>query len=210
MKKLLSTTLLGIALIACQEKKQESVIVNENKTTKELSTELDSLNTNMVTSWDTMIMNDDLKMSSIKRMIQELSFIDGSNKDSVALLDTLYEGTKAARYERERLTNAQIEAYDLAQEILLSRVYGYSAIVPQIEKYPMMLELQIDITKLDQEVVFLRSGYDNYALFYNDLLKNFPVTLAKLKPKYSTLQTVGVFTIIDDSENIVEEDSLVQ
>ena len=44
MKKLLSTTLLGIALIACQEKKQESVIVNENKTTKELSTELDSLN----------------------------------------------------------------------------------------------------------------------------------------------------------------------
>lgn len=205
---ILAISVLGIALVGCTEKQENQEIeIVEKIEPAELQVQLDSLLENRIIAWDTMMLQDDLKMSSIKRLIQELSFIDGSKEDSIIMLDSLYDFTKNIRYTMDNVSNEKIDTYDNVQAVLLKRILGYAEIIPELNNYPMVPELHADVMKMDGQVVFMRAGYDNFALEFNNLLTNFPNTLRKLKPKYSTLKPVGVFTIVNDVDETELDES---
>lgn len=152
------------------------VACTSNTNKKEMSntpSELDLTLSRADSSWNVMMRSDDLKIDNMLRLSTELLLVE--NCDSVKLLSakdkirTLNE----KRYTKETLGNPGIiDQYDsltteavniLRDEIRKNKKAGH---------YQLIMQLQEEIVRADDSVLYYRKGYDQQASQLNALMNS--------------------------------------
>lgn len=162
--------LCAAAYSACQR-------ASEEKKTGERELEIDSLritytglSDSLQARWRILMSAEEQRLQDMRRLLQEISYTPVYNK---VRYDTLLENLEQVyemRFEQESMTSEEIDKYDSASTRLKTEIIQFALNHPDIEEYPLMGRLIEDIEAADQQVLFHRVQYDNYARDYNHFL----------------------------------------
>lgn len=161
--------LLAAAYTACQRASEEQR--TDIGATDSVLVVYKSLNDSVMMAWNEVEANEALKLSDMKRLLEEISYTPVYNKGRYDSLWNTLQELYAIRLEADVMTSEQIDRYDSAITYLQREVIDFAYTHPDFEQYPLMGKLTDSIRAADDRVLFLRSRYDNYVREYNDFLK---------------------------------------
>lgn len=119
-------------------------------------------------AWNFMMEDDDLKLSDLKRLLQEMEY---SYQYDSLVLDTLkqeLENLKTLRYDQVTVAVSEnIDNYDIATNALINRVISLAYSQPAFNQYTLMAELEADILAANERVLYYRIEHDRWAKKYN-------------------------------------------
>ncbi len=181
MKKVsIAVVLIIVALYSCTTStstKDPAVVLDSLQTTYKV------INDSLSNAWKVMIDDDDLKLTYMKRLLQEVEFTNNFDKDTVDGLKQRVDAAMALRYDQQSMSDSDlIDEYDATVQNLISEISGYARSNPFYEKYPLMAELITDIQTADGRVLFHRVHYDDFAKLYNQFLSDNGDLLDQIDP----------------------------
>jgi hypothetical protein len=185
---------LVLCLNQCNHKNQS--VNHKSKNPNLLLNEWKSMRDSVNMSWEKMMASDDNKISDIKRLLDEISYIP---KHDLFLLDSLrimQAKLKGKRYNQQTMQESnRIDLYDMATDSLIKKSYLLAQKTPEIQKYANVMQLIQDINAADNEVVIYRVKYDKFASRYNAFMIKNKSTIATLIPSDSLIENYYLFTI---------------
>lgn len=197
MRRLL--LIIGIATLVFACKKSKKSDKEDTKTDQieissdQLKSILDSNITQANTMWDSVIIADDNKMADIKRLLDEISYTESSDEKRLKELYALFEEVQKMRYTQRNVNGTLIDAYDEAQDKLISSANALAESTPNIESHPLAIELMNDIVEADGMTFSKRGDYDIYAKRVNWALKQHSAKVKELGKPYENLNKLGIF-----------------
>ena len=153
---------------------------NKANKTKAVIADIDSVKMVLVSlqdstskTWQTMIREDDQKITYLKRLIDEVSYTKVYDKVVYDSLATGIETLKAIRYDQNSMADSdKIDLYDETTAEIVNKVLTFAQDHPKYEDYPIMAELINDILDADNKVIYRRVDYDNIAIEYNKFIEH--------------------------------------
>ena len=199
MKKLIPILIITtLFAVGCKKSTKDN---NENSesteiveyTPKDIKILLDSTLKLANFTWDSVIYLDDEKMSNIKRLLDEISYCEGSDEKKLKELNALHNEVKNIRYNQDNITSDLIDNYDKYQDQLISETIQLAESTPNIEAHPLAIELIEEITTADGMTFSKRGDYDIWAKKINKTLKDYPELVKELGAPYSNYRKLGIF-----------------
>ena len=173
MKKYILLIVLGIFILqSCEQAKKKQALKTENTSNlNAIKMHKDSA----AFAWKRMMLNDDQKFNNMISLLDNISYIPGSNEKEVKELKLLVEKTWKTRYDSTQMTAAIVDGFD-------EKTKG-------IEKYANVSTLQQEIFKADNTNLMLdRAHYDKWAKNYNNLItKEHTKTSGESLPLFESL-----------------------
>lgn len=160
--------LMAAAYTACQRASEERL---SDTAADSVLVVYKSLDDSVKLAWNEVADNEELKLSDMKRLLQEISYTPVYNQERYDSLWNSLQEVYAIRLEADIMTSEQIDRYDSAVTSLQREVIDFARTHPDFERYPLMGKLADSIEAADNRVLFLRTRYDNYVREYNDFLK---------------------------------------
>lgn len=197
MKKYVALiSVCSFLIFSCEPKKEQKQeptntnVAEKSKVQMEIDQLLDSVNT----VWNAMILSDDEKFLSIKRLLEEISYTKKYNVLKQQELLNQLPAIKAKRYTQETLSDSSITAYDAATDTLISHVFKLSAATPDLSNHTIAAELIEEINAANgNELIQYRVKYDRWAKELNAYIKNNKEELEKLGEPYKSLKELSLF-----------------
>ena len=125
----------------------------------------------LTAKWQEMVKDDDDKLASMKRLMEEVSYTNDYDEQQFDSLMAAIAAINKERYDWKSMTNSDIiDQYDVESDALLAKVLNVAQSHPQFENYPLMQELITEIQESDNRVFFHRVVYDDLAKNYNSFI----------------------------------------
>lgn len=136
---------------------------------KEIISSISPYKDSMVMFWDSLRLDDSLKMSNIKRLLQEVTYCNEYDEASVAKLTEDIKSLEKMRLQLGTLSDKAISEYDQSMEKLIKELYELKEKTNELESHMIVEDLvnQINESELNNVIRF-RSSYDYYAKLYNE------------------------------------------
>ena len=152
---------------------------NKANKTKAVIADIDSVKIALVSlqdstskTWQTMIREEEKKITYLKRLIDEVSYTKVYDKAVYDSLATGIETLRAIRYDQNSMADSdKIDLYDETTAEIVNKVITFAQNHPKYEDYPIMAELINDILDADNKVIYRRVDYDNIAIEYNKFIE---------------------------------------
>lgn len=203
MRKIALFSMIVIGLVSCNKSdKVEQETPNEEVkevvlSAQDIKLKLDSSIILASSTWDSVIITDDEKMANIKRLLDEISYCDGANDRKLKKLFKFHKSVIEMRYTKDNITSELIDAYDNAQDSLISETNTLAETTPNIEAHPLAIELMDEIIKADGMTVSKRGDYDMWTKQINNSIKNHSDLIKGLGLPYSGYTKKGIFGFED-------------
>ena len=172
LRILLITALSASAYTACQRASEEKQAEDELVLIDSLQQTYTGLSDSAAVRWEVIVEAEEQQLAHMREILEELGAQPVFNK---ARYDSLYEGFQqlyALRLtEAEELTSEQIDRYDSASQALKTQIIAYAEDHPDIRKFPLVPKLLDSIEAADQQMLFHRVRYDNFARDLNHFLE---------------------------------------
>jgi hypothetical protein len=154
------------------------------KDTEALKTEYQQIQTQLDTTWQTMMEDDDEKIFYLDRLLDEVSYTGDYDEELYKSLKEQVAHLKEQRYTRQTMANStEIDLYDEATRKVMLEVIAFAREHPQYERYPLMEELIYDIQQKDQNVLLYRMDYDDAAKAYNRFIEKHEELVKEIENK---------------------------
>jgi len=161
LKSILPIIIITVILGAC----------NKNASTSLTPTAIDSLktvfqdiNNKLDTSWKEMIQDDDDKLFSLKRILQEVEYSGNYNRLKLDSLKKEVDQLAVVRYNQQTMLDSElINLYDSMTTQAMGRVTMFTTRLSQFEQYPTMGKLLQEAFEADDRVLRFRIEYDRAA-----------------------------------------------
>jgi hypothetical protein len=187
-----------LVLILLSSCNKETTSGNSDKSIA-LKNEIDSLQIVINNAWDTMMVEDDVKLKYMKRVLDEAVYVLNSDEAKKNKLSAQIDTLKNLRYDRISVSNSNlIDKYDSATNLNIKRVFDYLDSNDSAYSVPLINDLHIEIDELDQMVIHRRGHYDEPAMHFNKLLKEEEKNIKKLGEPYSSLKPYPLFVLMPD------------
>ena len=187
MKKIIGIVFLSIILLqACKKETKKVETKSEDKVNlADIQIHKDSANV----AWKRMMANDDQKFKNMLALLDNISFISGSNEKVIKQVKTEIETLWKSRYDSTQMTAANVDGFDQKTSELISKITDIAQKTPGIEKYANCSNLQQEISNADNNTLLLdRAHYDKWAKEYNNLIsKENKDNKSKSLPLFETL-----------------------
>jgi len=181
----------GLAILCACSKKNTSTSSHQPDFKSYLKVVVDSMNTN----WSSLDASEKDKLQSIDRLLDELSYINGSNTPKIDSLKTFVKTVKAAMLQPESMTSQEIDEYDILTDKLIRATLALVAATPSTEAHPLVAELEKSITEADGNLVVYRYKYDRWAMQFNELITSNKGRLVKMGAPYSEFKPRPLFQL---------------
>jgi len=182
--------IFGVAIFyACSKKTASTASQPDFKSNLRLV--LDSMNTN----WSSMDASETDKLQSINRVLDELSYINGSNSVKIDSLKSSVKIVKAAMLSPESMTSKGIDEYDIMTDNLIRATLSLIASTPSTEEHPLIAKLESSIASADGNLIVFRYKYDRWAIQFNEIVTNNKGRLTKMGAPYSEYKIRPLFQI---------------
>lgn len=169
MKKYILLIVLGIFILqSCEKAKKKPALKSENTSNlNAIKMHKDSA----AFAWKRMMLNDDQKFKNMISLLDNISYIPGSNEKEIKELKLLVEKTWKTRYDSSQMTAAIVDGFDEKTSELIGKIFTLAEKTKGIEKYANVSTLQQEIFKADNTNLMLdRAHYDKWAKNYNNLI----------------------------------------
>jgi hypothetical protein len=131
--------------------------------------------------WSQMIEDDDEKLFSMKRLLDEVSYTGAYNEKQYNQLVEEVESLSAMRYDQNSMSSGDlIDQYDSMSLRIISEVIEYAQHHPEYNNYPLMEELVNEIMEAQYNVLNYRIHYDHAADDYNYFIANNQEIIAQI------------------------------
>ena len=148
-------------------------------------------------TWNIMIYEDDMKLSFLKQLLEEIELTNEYDEEAVKNLKARVEDTRKMRYDQKSMGNQElIDEYDFAISSLIKEITALARANPQFQNFPRMEQLIDNIAYIDERVLFHRIHYDFFAKDYNTLVTDHPDLVREVNPG-DPQDRVNVFQIIE-------------
>lgn len=140
---------------------------------QEMITTISPYRDSLAMYWDSLTVDDSLKISNIKRLLQEVTYCKEYNEAAVAKLTEGVKSLEQSKLQLESLSDQAISEYDQSMEKLIKELYELKDQTKELESHMVVEELvnQIDESEINNVIRF-RSSYDYYAKLYNEKRAN--------------------------------------
>ena len=168
MHKFIIYILLISLFSACQtEKKTEE----KQAETDSLAVVYLDLSNEVEAAWDSMMAEEDKKIVSMKRLLEEVSYTNEYDEAKFnALMDDV-NTIKDLRVKIDSMETEDIDFYDSVSTGIITKVNNFAKGHPKFNQYPLMQDLIDDIYQYDNQKLIRRNAYDAKALEYNQFIK---------------------------------------
>ncbi|MBO9700508.1 MAG: hypothetical protein J7604_09895 [Sporocytophaga sp.] len=183
--------IIGIAIFYSCSKKTSSTSSSQPDFKSNLSLVVDSMNT----YWSSMDASEKDKLQSIDRLLDELSYINGSNAVKIDSLKSSVKIVKAAMLRAESMTSQEIDEYDIKTDNLIRATLALIASTPSTEEHPLIAKLESSISSADGNLIVFRYKYDRWAIQFNEIVTNNKGRLTKMGAPYSEYKIRPLFQI---------------
>jgi hypothetical protein len=196
MNKIYFLTLLCVSFLLynCKQTKDSGKIskAKVDSTIQHLNTLEDSI----ANSWQQMSKNEEDMFFNINRLLQEIEYIPGHDKNALDTLRKANERIKSMRYNQATMAESHlIDRYDEATSALINNVQRFAASVTGIEKHQVAVQLMEEIPQQYQKIYLNRVHYDFHIQDYNKLVDKHKKKLEKYDPKYKELRSRPMFQL---------------
>jgi len=159
--------LILLVVVGCTRSGKKGTEISSRKIDS-LRSHFEFLQSELALNWTVMMEDDDEKLFSIKRLLEEVSYTGTYNEKQFNLLMANLESVKNHRYDQRTMVRSEhIDEYDSMGTLLISEVIEFAQHHPEFDNYPLMAELVNDIMEAQHEVLFFRVRYDNVVFEYN-------------------------------------------
>jgi hypothetical protein len=166
-KRIAFGILILLVVVGCTRSGKKTTEVSARKIDS-LRSHFEFLQSEIALNWAVMMEDDDEKLFSIKRLLEEVSYTGAYNEKQFNLLMAALEAVKNHQYDQKTMgRSAHIDEYDSMSTHLISEVIEFAQHHPEFDNYPLMAELVNEIMEAQYEVFFFRVRYDNVAFEYN-------------------------------------------
>jgi len=122
-------------------------------------------------TWNFMIAEDDLKLTFMKRLLEEITHSNSYDEETVNSLVSRIEDARLMRYDRQSMGNQNlIDEYDFAINSLIKEITALARSNPRYQNFPSMAQLIEYIQETDERVLLHRVHYDFFAKDYNKFI----------------------------------------
>ena len=183
LKYLIYCLVLSILIFSCERKKRSAAVSDE--AIAKVKVDIEGLSDSIKIAWDEMIADDDLMLSDIKRLLEEISY---SSRYNVLLHDSLIKlrgKLIQTRYDEITMSiSGKIDQYDELTDLLINGLMRLLTTTPDIASSPLCGELISDIKHSYNKAISYRIGYDDWAKKYNEYIKKNKKQIKKLGRQY--------------------------
>ncbi len=164
---------------------------------KTILTEVKQYSFEVDSAWKSMLQSDDIKISNILRLIEELKLIDGTSEIKLKSLTEEANNLKAIRYNIESIRNSKlIDKYDSVTNKVFFETKEEINKNPNAEKYQIISQLVSEIQMADDSVIIYRKNYDKKVDNFNSFKKKNIKKLNDLKSGESQIPEYSLFRLI--------------
>lgn len=175
---------------------------NKNTSTSLTPTAIDSLktvfqgiNTQLEAAWNTMIQDDDDKLSNLTRLLQEVEYSGDYNRLKLDSLKKDIDQLAAVRYDQQTMSDSDlINLYDSMTTQAMGEVTVFTTRLSQFDQYPLMGQLIQEVFEADDRILRFRIDYDRAAKQYNSFIEEHEPDLP-LVAKQKVLQPKPLFEL---------------
>lgn len=175
---------------------------NKNTSTSLTPTAIDSLktvfqdiNTQLEAAWNTMIQDDDDKLSNLTRLLQEVEYSGDYNRLKLDSLKKDIDQLAAVRYDQQTMSDSDlINLYDSMTTQAMGEVTVFTTRLSQFDQYPLMGQLIQEVFEADDRILRFRIDYDRAAKQYNSFIEEHEPDLP-LVAKQQVLQPKPLFEL---------------
>ncbi len=161
--------LLVMIIGGCNKKTSTTLSPSTVDSLKSVFQEIDS---NLETTWQEMITDDDEKLDNLRRILQEVEYSGSYNRLQLDSLKKDIDKLEAARYDQQTMSDSElINQYDSLTNQVLGEVTIFTTRLQQFEQYPIMGRLLQEVFEADDRVLHHRIQYDKIAKQYNSFLE---------------------------------------
>ena len=165
----ISVTLIFI-FSACQQGKK-ATDSSEGASTDPTEIKLTALKDSIDKAWVEMITDDDEKIFSLERLLDEITYTNNFYQVKIEQLRKDIENLKATRYNQQNMARSElIDKYDSLTNETIQKVVQYAQKHPQYLERPIMEELIRHIYNSNSNVLLYRVYYDRFAKEYNTVI----------------------------------------
>ena len=171
IEKFVSVLLVVFMIYGCTRNDKKSTYLSSKKLDS-LKSHYELLNSEVSLNWSVMIEDDNEKLFSMKRLLEEVSYTGAYNVKQFNQLIEELEVLKLNRYSQETMTNSRlIDDYDSMSNQIISEVIDFAQHHPEFDRYPLMSELTNEIMESQYNVLHHRIRYDKAVDDYNYFLE---------------------------------------
>lgn len=175
---------------------------NKNTSTSLTPTAIDSLktvfqdiNTQLEAAWNTMMQDDDDKLSNLTRILQEVEYSGDYNRLKLDSLKKDIDQLAAVRYDQQTMSDSDlINLYDSMTTQAMGEVTVFTTRLSQFDQYPLMGQLIQEVFEADDRILRFRIDYDRAAKQYNSFIEEHEPDLP-LVAKQKVLQPKPLFEL---------------
>lgn len=175
---------------------------NKNTSTSLTPTAIDSLktvfqdiNTQLEAAWNTMMQDDDDKLSNLTRILQEVEYSGDYNRLKLDSLKKDIDQLAAVRYDQQTMSDSDlINFYDSMTTQAMGEVTVFTTRLSQFDQYPLMGQLIQEVFEADDRILRFRIDYDRAAKQYNSFIEEHEPDLP-LVAKQKVLQPKPLFEL---------------
>lgn len=172
LRILLIAALSASAYTACQRASEEKQAEDELVLIDSLRQTYTGLNDSAAVRWNILIEAEEQKLAHMREILEEFGTPPVFNKPRYDSLEENFQQLYTLRLtEAEELSSEKIDRYDSASQALKSQIFAYAEDHPDIKKFPLITELLDSIETTDQQMLFHRVRYDNFARDFNHFLE---------------------------------------
>lgn len=151
----------------------------ENKTTEANFSQIDSLRGTFLTiedslwhTWNVMINDDNEKIKSLKRLVEEVMYAGGVDSSITTGLLKEVKLLKSRRYTFKTMVDSDlIDEYDAISSSLMDSIITLASDHEEFERNIVMNEMIAEINESQGKILYYRIDYDGVAKIYNQFIE---------------------------------------
>jgi hypothetical protein len=154
-----------------------------------MKTTTDMMVNNVDSAWNAMVKQDDDKFTSVKRLLDEISYCKKFDMTAQDALLKEIPVVKAKRFNQENIKTNAVEDYDNATDEYVKKVFKLADKTKELDSHPIAAELKDDIMTANSAdvVASVRNSYNKAVSAYNEHLEKNKEAISKMGPPYNSL-----------------------
>lgn len=182
----LLSVLFIFTAISCNNHPDKKTAVTDFNEIDSLRATFLTIEDSLVHTWNVMINDDNRKMKSLYRLVQEVVFAGGVDTTITNNLLQQVKQLKSKRYTSKTMADSDlIDYYDSSSNALVNSIITLATSHEEFERNIVMNEMIDEINQAEGKILFFRLDYDDVAKIHNIFIAEHKELMKDINSEYN-------------------------
>jgi len=187
-----------ISLVGCNNQPENKTVAAEFDKIDSLRATFLTIEDSLVHTWNVMINDDNKKIKSLKRLVEEVIYAGGVDSTITQGFLSRLKQLKSERYSCKTMSSSDlIDSYDSISNALVNEIIALATSHEEFERNIVMNELIDEIGEAEGKILFFRIDYDDVAKMHNQFIEQNQAYMKDIDSK-NDLKKIPIFELPPD------------